>query len=104
MAANKNHLITIQARAVLEAADGSQGRRFRIDAYSGGTLTVKGFELPIVCDLAGMTADANVIANLDHDPLKRVGHVDAVDNNGQRLILSGPVSAASPMTQDQASA
>ncbi len=86
--------IIIASHVRIEAA-ASGKRRFNVDAYGGGALRVNGYSLPIVADLAGMTADENIVANLDHDPAKRVGHVDAVENSGRDLKLSGPVSAVS---------
>jgi hypothetical protein len=86
--------ITIFASATIEAAASGKPRRFKVDAYNGGALLVEGFHLPIVPDLAGMVADEQIVANLDHRSDKRVGHVDRVHNDGRRLQLEGIVSAA----------
>jgi len=88
--------ITIRAQAFVEAGATGSPRRFKIaPAYSGDKLVVAGFYLPVVVDLAGLVADPSIVANLDHDMTKRVGHVDDVTNDGTALALAGPVSAES---------
>jgi len=87
--------IIISASAQIEAASSDGEQRFRVDAYGGGPLRVAGYDLPIVVDLAGLDSDGRIVANLDHDQAQRVGHVDQVENDGQKLSLSGIVSAAS---------
>jgi len=71
-------------------------RRFKVEpAYSGGELRVAQYSLPIVVDLAGLDTSGRSVANLDHKPDRRVGHIDDASNDGKTLSLSGPVSAAS---------
>jgi len=87
--------IIISASAQIDAASSDGEQRFRVDAYGGGPLRVAGYDLPIVVDLAGLDSAKRIVANLDHDQAQRVGHVDQVENDGQKLSLSGIVSAVS---------
>jgi hypothetical protein len=90
--------ITLTARAELQAGAADQPRRFKVEpAYSGGT--VPGYtakqDSPIVIDLASLQSRSDrVVANLDHKPESRVGHVDQITNDGKTLTLAGVVSAA----------
>lgn len=81
----------------ITAAEG-EGKAAHFDtvAYTGGALSVPRYDLPVVVDLAGLSFRNNVVANLDHDPTKRVGVVTAKVNDGQQLVLSGTASAATP--------
>jgi phage major head subunit gpT-like protein len=89
-------LATIHAAA----AEGASPPRFDVVAYTGGALSVAGYEHPIVIDLAGLSSRKAIIANLDHDPQKRVGHVTQVHNDGQTLRLEGVASAATPAREE----
>lgn len=100
----KSTATSITLRAALELTadnplrEGST-RRFTIDpAYSGGALPgeTARLPLPVVIDLATLQPrNDRLIATLDHDPEKRVGHVEAIDNDGKQLVLQGVVSASS---------
>ena len=83
--------ITIHAREVSVSA-----KTFTVTAYNGDKLTLRGWDLPVVLDLSKLVLAPKLVAVLDHDGEKRVGHIDSVDNNGRRLILSGVLSAATP--------
>ena len=85
--------IRFTAPVEIQAANGKL-KRFTTTAYTGTALVVAGYAMPIVVDLAGLTTRKSVTANLDHDPSKRVGHVDDVKNDGRQLLLAGVVSAA----------
>jgi phage major head subunit gpT-like protein len=87
-----------QASEVVFAAAGDTPdgpKSFSVQVYNGGALQVSRWDYPVVIDLAGMKARKNVIANLDHDSGKRVGHVTAVENDGSKVTLNGVASAAS---------
>lgn len=85
----------------LKPAGAGQPRRFRILAYSGGTLRVDGFSLPVVVDLAGLTADTAVSVVLDHETTTgaTLGQTDAITNNGRSLTLTGTVTGQSDRVQ-----
>ncbi|MBC7855912.1 MAG: hypothetical protein IAF94_20990 [Pirellulaceae bacterium] len=68
--------------------------RFSVVAYTGGALRINGWEHPVVVDLSLLALGKSLVANLDHDKTKRVGHIDNVQNDSRRLILSGSLSAA----------
>jgi hypothetical protein len=62
-------------------------------AYSGGILKVAGYRFGVIMDLAGLSVNKKVVANLDHDIKKRVGHITDHSNDGKSLSLSGVMSA-----------
>lgn len=88
-------IIAMSAPATVLAAEGeSKGpRKFTAEFYTGGALEVNGYDLPVVVDLEGLTASKVLVANLDHDPSKRVGNF-AVANDGKSLVANGTASAA----------
>ncbi len=73
---------------------------FSVLAYSGGLLYVDDFDLPVVVDLKGLKFHKNLIANLDHDDTKRVGHVTDAKNDGKTLELTGVASAENPAREE----
>ena len=84
----------------LQASAADKPRRFRILAYSGGKLSVDGFDLPVIVDLAGLEAKA-VSVVLDHETTTAatVGQTDTITNNGRSLMLAGIVTGQSPRVQ-----
>ena len=85
----------------LEAAEGGKSRRFSILAYSGGTLPVEGFPVPVVVDLQGLEATENIPILIDHTKSVEatLGQTDSVENDGSQLKLAGYVTAGSQLTQ-----
>ena len=65
---------------------------FTATFYTGGKMNIAGYELPVVIDLAGLTRGNVLVANLDHDPSKRVGNFD-VTNDGKKLVAHGTATA-----------
>lgn len=63
--------------------------------YTGGPLSISGWDMPVVIDLEGLSNGKVLVANLDHDSTKRVGNFDVV-NNGSQLIANGSATAATP--------
>jgi hypothetical protein len=76
----------------------SGAKSFSVLAYTGGTLRLRNFEAPVVVDLSKLQLGKSLIANLDHDKTKRVGHIppEGVKNTGRELRLSGSLSAVTP--------
>ena len=74
--------------------------KFDVVAYTGGAMMVAGFDLPVVVDLNGMKFGRSLVANLDHESSKRVGHVTAKNKADGQLRLSGVVSAATPSAKE----
>lgn len=93
----KNQTIAFSADVSILAADEEHKgpRRFEALGYTGDSITVEGFDLPIVLDLATLSDRKSMIANLDHDRSKRVGNAHA-HNDGKELRFSGLASAATP--------
>lgn len=86
--------VTIEAAAI-EGAESKGPKRFTSVFYTGGLVTVKGWDMPVVIDLSGVEQGNVLVANLDHDKTKRVGNFD-VKNDGRQLEAFGTASAATP--------
>lgn len=97
MAIKARDIIAIDAPASIEAGamegDKQGPAKFVSTFYTGGALTVEGWDHPVVIDLAGLKPGKVLVANLDHDPTKRVGNF-AVANDGKSLVASGTATAA----------
>lgn len=95
---NKPPVIAISAVADIQAAaaDSKKPASFDVMAYTGGPITVGGYDQPVVIDLAGLESKRSLVANLDHDARQRVGHVHSRSDEGGKLFLSGVFSAATP--------
>jgi hypothetical protein len=86
--------VIIRILAAAMQAGGPKGVHMR--AYNGGALRLKGFDEPVVIDLAGLSVVGNVTLLLDHDGSRPVGHVEKLDNNGKTLDVEGRISATGP--------
>jgi hypothetical protein len=97
MAKNNHHqIIAIDSSVTIEAAEGDAPkgpRSFTSTFYTGGPLTVGGWDMPVVVDLAGLKNGKVLVANLDHDASKRVGNFQ-VSNDGRQLVANGRATAA----------
>ena len=89
--------LTLTAAVDLTAAARNETRKFSILAYGGGKLKVNGFPMPVVVDLQGLEASASIPIVLDHTTTTEntLGQTSDVDNDGNRLILSGAVTGQS---------
>ena len=89
--------IQLTAAINLTAAAGKP-RRFSILAYSGGTLSVEGFPLPVIVDLAGLEAPDSIPILVDHQNSIQttIGQTDSIKNNSRELLLAGPVTVDPP--------
>lgn len=93
----KQIAIAAQVEVTAGAADGENKgpAKFTSTFYTGGSLEINGWDLPVVVDLAGLEEGKVLVANLDHDRTKRVGNF-AVANDGKSLVANGTASAATP--------
>lgn len=84
------------APVAIQAAEGEDRKQptFNVVAYTGGAMNVDGFDLPLVIDLKGLDFSKTLIANLDHDASKRVGHVTSKAKDDGQVALAGVASAA----------
>ncbi len=91
-----DRIIAMTADVAIEAAaaDSKSPPKFSVVAYTGGAMTLNGWDLPVVVDLTGMEPGKSLVANLDHDSSKRVGNVTAADIAESTLTLTGTASAA----------
>jgi len=78
---------------------------FQMIAYTGGAMTVRGWDAPVVVDLAGLswTAKSRPILK-DHQPSLVIGHTTAIRQVDGELIVEGVVSATSRVANDVVSA
>lgn len=93
------NLICMMADVEITAAESAEGEekgppKFNVVAYTGGAMNLAGWPLPVVVNLEGMSFGNSLIANLDHDSSKRVGHVTGKEIVDGQLMLSGLASAA----------
>ena len=94
--------LAINAGLQLLAAHSDRPRRFAIHAYSGGKLTVEGFEFPVVVDLQGLTATTAVPICLDHQTStdSTIGQTSGIVNDGRSLTLSGEITGQSQRVRE----
>lgn len=93
---NPKSIIALDAPVTIQAAEGDSAkgpRTFSSVFYTGGPLSIAGWDLPVVVDLAGLKASKVLVANLDHDSTKRVGNFELV-NDGRQLVANGKANAA----------
>jgi len=94
----QNKLLCMSSPVTITAAAGDgemkTNPKFNVVAYTGGALNLRGWDMPVVVDLAGMSYSNTLIANLDHDQSRRVGHVTAIDKSESQLMLAGELSAS----------
>jgi hypothetical protein len=88
--------LTATAEIAIEAAAEGQPLslpRFRMVAYTGGSMRVAGWRHPLVIDLAGLSipSPARPI-RLGHDALSGIGHTDAIHVEQGQLVATGIVS------------
>ena len=76
-------------------------RRFHILAYSGGTLPVNGYPVPVVVDLSGLEASGSIPILIDHKNTVEtsLGSTDHIENDGKQLVLAGPVTGTSDLAK-----
>lgn len=94
--ANTKQIIAIAAPVSITAAE-TEGEnkgpaKFSATFYTGGAMNLAGYDLPVVIDLAGLTRGNVLVANLDHDPSKRVGNFELA-NDGKTLVANGTATA-----------
>jgi len=76
------------------AADGALPT-FEMVAYTGGKLFLAGRTTPIVLDLQGTRAQADVMPALrDHKLDQEIGHIPTFTNDGREIRVAGVLSAA----------
>jgi hypothetical protein len=86
------------APVAIQAAEGEDRKQptFSVVAYTGGAMNVDGWDAPLAIDLKGLGFSKALIANLDHDKSKRVGHVTSKAKDDGQVVLGGVASAATP--------
>ncbi len=104
-AAQPEYLL-FQCPLTVEAADGDNEKqmpRFRMVAYTGGTMRIAGFPHPVVVDLEGLAVDRQDIpVRLDHKPHQGVGHTQKVAIENGQVLAEGLVSRDTSWARDVA--
>lgn len=90
----EKQIIALAAPVTISAADPEKKgpRTFSSTFYTGGALSIEGWNHPVVVDLATLKPGNVLVANLDHDKSKRVGNFE-VHNDGKSLIANGKATA-----------
>lgn len=93
--------ISFPAFLRLKANGAGKPKRFLILAYSGGTLPVEGFPVPVVVDLAGLETPNQIPILIDHTKSVEatLGLTDNIHNSGTSLTLTGVVTGQSALAQ-----
>lgn len=102
-----NGTVLITARANLSLSKPKDGdaattlRRLQIIAYTGVPMTVAGFELPVVIDLAGLTIpNQQIPVRFNHSPNFGIGHTERIAVDSGQLVAEGVVSRATPEARE----
>ncbi len=97
--------LTFRCPLTVEAAGEAEKQmpRFRMVAYTGGTMRIAGFPHPVVVDLEGLRIDRQDIpVRLDHNPRQGVGHTQRVAIENGQVIAEGLVSRDTSWARDVA--
>lgn len=81
-------------------------RRFSMVAYTGGKMSLEGFDLPVVVDLTGLTVHSQTRPILaDHTPSREnvAGQSDRIVVVDNQLLIDGVIFAGRPCGKDIAS-
>jgi hypothetical protein len=105
MSSRQPDYFTFRCPIAVEAAGESdkQMPRFRMVAYTGGTMRIAGFPHPVVVDLEGLAIERQDIpVRLDHNPRQGVGHTQRVVIENGQVIAEGLVSRDTSWARDVA--
>ncbi len=92
--------VTLQAAAAVEEGKPAL-RKFSMVAYTGGAMTLAGWQYPVVVDLAGMrvTRKSRPILK-DHDRGSIVGHTEDIGVTDSSLNVAGVISGVGSTAQE----
>jgi hypothetical protein len=97
--------LTFRCPLTVEAASDAdkQMPRFRMVAYTGGTMRINGFPHPVVVDLEGLAIERQDIpVRLDHKPHQGVGHTQRVAIESGQVVAEGLISRDTSWARDVA--
>ena len=97
--------LTFRCPLTVEAAGEAdkQMPRFRMVAYTGGTMRISGFPHPVVVDLEGLAIDRQDIpVRLDHKSHQGVGHTQRVAIENGQVVAEGLISRDTSWARDVA--
>jgi phage major head subunit gpT-like protein len=87
-------VVSVEWLKAAEAEEANKPKKFSMVAYTGGPIVLSNYAIPVVIDLAGMTAKAPVPILRDHELGRVVGHADEVEVQEATLKMAGIVSGA----------
>jgi len=83
------------------AGDTTSVPSFKLLAYTGGLMTLMGWDYPVVVELAGMDIPSQQLpARLQHDPAKGVGHTTKITKTKTKLTAEGILSRVNEYSAD----
>lgn len=91
--------ITAEAVIDVKAAEGKL-RTLSIRAYSGGTMVLMGWPLPVVIDMLGLEISNPPPILRDHDQSQVVGHSTKVTAGTSKLDIKGEISGTGEAAQE----
>ncbi len=103
IASGEQSMLRAMGSITLEASsgDGKTLRKFKMDAYNGGTMNFWWSDAPVVVDLAGLKAsDKSRPIFKDHSPSLVVGHSGKITNDGKTLKVDGIASGTGAAAQE----
>ena len=69
-----------------EYTEGSSGSpRFRVEAYNGGKMDIKGYDLPIIVKTDGVKMESQVKVLMQHDSERVIGHMENMSFENGRI-------------------
>ncbi len=91
----------LQAEATPDGETAAGLPKFSMVAYTGGAMTVRGWDAPVVVDLAGLqwTAKARPILK-DHSASLVIGHTTGIRVMGGDLVVDGVISGAGGVARE----
>ena len=100
--ATPDYLVFLCPLTIEAAGDaGKTPPRFRMVAYTGGTMRIEGFPHPVVVDLEGLDiARQDLPVRLDHNPRQGVGHTERVAVEGGQVVAEGLISRDTSWARD----
>jgi hypothetical protein len=98
-AQNEEQPATEEAQPTDDAA--SELRKIQIVAYTGGTMTVEGWPLPVVVDLDGLEIPTSSLPiRYAHDEYAGIGHTTNIAIEGNEIVADAVVSRDTEYSRD----
>ena len=80
--------------------NGKEVPSFRMTAYTGGLIRVRGYEHPVGLEISGMTIDQKTPIRAEHNGWMPVGHTEKIDASADGIFAEGLVSRENEVSKD----